>query len=241
MAQTNKTYSSTESTKLRTTVSYYDPYDRRTYSTSSLSTYSTTKAGVGIVVTTANVTKSRLMTVWQPGTKGYYVTIPGYWTNTRPRRWVPARRVWIAGTPGRYVTERVDYTVVETTTKQYYGIFYTPITSSTDLPASARLDEATFRFFKDTSSTKSITIHIGTTDPSLVYYFTNITVSGAGTKNSVSKAYYNYLKLSNVNSVIFTGTGAVTNFDDGRLIVEWSNEEAYTITSAIDMSITGNK
>ena len=241
VAQTDKTYGSTESTRLITTVSYYDPYDRRTYSTDGYSTYSTTKAGVGIVVTTADVTKSRLMRVWQPGTPGYYVTIPGYWTNTRPRRWIPARRVWIAGTPGRYVTERVDYTVRETTTKQYFGVFHTPITSSTDLPAAARLDDATFRFYKDTSTSKGITIHIGTTHPDLVYYFDNTTVSGAGTKSFVSKAYYNYLKLSNVNSVVFTGTGAVANFDDGRLIVGWSLQEAYTITSAIDMSITGNK
>lgn len=241
VAQTDKTYGSTESTRLRTTVSYYDPYDRRTYSTDGYSTYSTTKAGAGVVVTTANVTKSRIISVWQPGRPGYWTTVPGYWTNTRPRRWVPPSRFWTPPTPGRYVAERVDYTVTETTTKQYFGVFYTPITSSTDLPAAARLDDATFRFFKDTSSTKGITIHIGTTYPDLVYYFNNITVSGAGTKDSVSKAYYNYLKLSNVNSVIFTATGAVANFDDGRLIVGWSLQEAYTITSAIDMSITGNK
>jgi hypothetical protein len=242
VAQTDKNYTSTESTRLRTTVSYYDPYDRRTFSTDGWSTYSTSKAGVGITVTTQSVTKSRLMRVWEPGRPGYYITIPGYWTGTgRNRRWVPARREYIPGTPGRYVTERVDYTVVETTTKQYFGVFYTPITSSTDLPAAARLDAATFRFYKDTSTSKGITIHIGTTDPSLIYFFNTTTVAGVGTKSFVSKAYYDYLKLSNVNSVIFTGTGAVANFDDGRLIVEWSLQEAYTITSAIAMSITGNK
>jgi hypothetical protein len=241
VAQTDKNYTSTESTRLRTTVSYYDPYDRRTFSTDGWSTYSTSKAGVGVVVTTATVTKSRIVNVWQPGRPGYWITVPGYWTNTRPRRWVPARREYIPGTPGRYVAERVDYNVTETTTKQYFGVFYTPITSSTDLPAAARLDAATFRFYKDTSTSKGITIHIGTTDPSLTYFFNTTTVAGAGTKSFVSTAYYNYLKLSNVNSVIFTGTGAVANFDDGRLIVEWSLEEAYTITSAIAMSITGNK
>jgi hypothetical protein len=241
VAQTDKNYTSTESTRLRTTVSYYDPYDRRTFSTDGWSTYSTSKAGVGVVVTTATVTKSRIVNVWQPGRPGYWITVPGYWTNTRPRRWVPARREYIPGTPGRYVAERVDYNVTETTTKQYFGVFYTPITSSTDLPAAARLDAATFRFYKDTSTSKGITIHIGTTDPSLIYFFNTTTVAGVGTKSFVSKAYYDYLKLSNVNSVIFTGTGAVANFDDGRLIVEWSLEEAYTITSAIAMSITGNK
>jgi hypothetical protein len=242
VAQTDKNYTSTESTRLRTTVSYYDPYDRRTFSTDGWSTYSTTKAGVGVVVTTATVTKSRIVNVWQPGRPGYWITVPGYWTGTgRNRRWVPARREYVPGTPGRYVAERVNYNVTETTTKQYFGVFYTPITSSTDLPAAARLDDATFRFYKDTSTSKGITIHIGTTYPELVYYFDNTTVSGAGTKSFVSKAYYNYLKLSNVNSVVFTGTGAVANFDDGRLIVGWSLQEAYTITSAIDMSITGNK
>jgi hypothetical protein len=241
VAQTDKNYTSTESTRLKTTVSYYDPYDRRTFATESYSTFSTTKAGVGIVVTTANVTKSRIIQVWQPGRPGYWITVPGYWTNTRPRRWVPPRREWIPGTPGRYVAERVDYSVVETTTRQYFGVFYTPITSSTDLPAAARLDDATFVFSKDTSTSKGITIHIGTTYPDLTYFFNTTTVSGAGTKSFVSKAYYNYLKLSNVNSVVFTGTGSVANFDDGRLLVGWSLQEAYTITSAIAMSITGNK
>jgi hypothetical protein len=242
VAQTDKNYTSTESTRLRTTVSYYDPYDRRTFSTDGWSTYSTSKAGVGVVVTTSTVTKSRIVNVWQPGRPGYWITIPGFWTGTgRNRRWVPARREYIPGTPGRYVAERVNYNVTETTTKQYYGIFYTPITSSTAIPAASRLDAATFRFYKDTSTSKGITIHIGTTEPSLTYFFNTTTVAGVGTKSFVSKAYYDYLKLSNVNSVIFTGTGAVANFDDGRLIVEWSNQEAYTITSAIAMSITGNK
>jgi hypothetical protein len=232
VAQTDKTYSSTESTKLRTTVSYYDPYDNRTVSTSSISTYATGKAGAGTTSNTANASKSRIITVWRPGTPGRWV-----WVGTGRNR----RQVWIAPIPGRYETERVDYTVRETTTKQYFGIFHTPITSSTDLPAAARLDDSTFIYFKDTSSTKSLNIWFGTTDPDLIYYYGSRSVSGAGTKSIASKDFYNYLKLSNVNSVIFTADGAIANFDDGRVVVGWSQQEAYTITSAIAMSITGNK
>jgi hypothetical protein len=242
VAQTDKVYSSTETTLLQTTVSYYDPYDKRTFSTSSFSTYSTSKAGAGTTVSTATVTKSRLMTVWQPGRPGYWVTIPGYWTGTgRNRRWVPSRRVYIQPTAGRYVVERVDYSVRETTTKQYYAVFYTPITSSNDLDSSARLDGSIFRFYKDSSSTKTINVYVGTRSPSLTYYINSPTVSGFGTKSFQSKSYYNLLKRSEVNSVVFTAGGPVANFDDGRLIVEWSVQRSFTKTTAIAMSITGNK
>lgn len=230
-AQTDKTYTSSESTKLKTTVSYYDTYDNRSFSNTSVSTYANGVAGAGTTTSTANVTKSRVVPVWVPREPGYWRTIGGR----------PPRRVWVPPVPGYYDYDRITYTVRETTVKQYYGVFYTPITSSTDLPSAARLDDSTFIFSKNSSSTKSLNVWFGTTDPDTIYYYGNRTVSGAGTKSFSSKDFYNYLKLSNVNSVIFTADGAVANFDSGRVVVGWSQQESYTTVSAIAMSITGNK
>ena len=244
VTQTDMVYGSTESTRLKTTTRYYDPYYNTTSSNEVLSTYATDKAGVGSTSATTNIAKSATVRTWIPGKPGYYTYVNGgYWEWTgsgrgRRRVWVPTRtRVWVPPTPGRYQTETINYTATQTITRQYIGVFYTPITSSTALPAAARIDRVTFRFSKDTPTLKSINVFIGDTNPNLTYYLSGASISGAGSKSFVSTSYYNYLKQSNVNSVVFTGDGSVANFDNGSLLVEWSLQKVFEITSAIDMSI----
>ena len=128
---------------------------------------------------------------------------------------------------------------------KFYTVFYIPITSSTDLPNGSRYKNSRFRFRKQTSTTRGISIYVGarggaTSSVSLNRFIASRTSSG-GTVTVNDPDFYTYLDRAENNAIIFSGSGSPAFYDSGDLDVFYEVQVTTTTQTAQAMSVSGNR
>jgi hypothetical protein len=193
-------------------------------------------------------------TVWEDRTKSYAMTRT--YTKLRTRTATTnfgGTNVSIAweernsgeGATGVSTSSSVIGSVQVDKTETFYTTFHIPITSSNDLPTGSRYKTSTFRFRKQSTTTRTIGIWVGarggaTSQNSLNRFITTRTL-GQGAESVTDVDFYNYLDRAENNAIIFSGSGSPAFYDSGDLDVFYEIQVTTTTQTAQAMSVSGNR